>query len=143
MFATATLPDAVLSRSAAARRAGVSPETIRIWTRRSVLPYQSTSLGVLMRVADLDRFVAERAEGARMMQTSLSAAAAIAPSPGAARFGPVPAAPYTPTPWPTSMKVELRDPAPCSVWLGGWGTLPVRAAGGEFRSYLDVSIDGR
>ena len=60
MPATATLPDAVLSTSAAARRAGVSAQAIRLWVRDGRLPAQSTPLGLLVRVSDLDRFLAER-----------------------------------------------------------------------------------
>ena len=59
MPATATIADA-LSTSAAARRAGVSPEAVRVWVRTGRLPATTTPLGILIDRAELDRFLAER-----------------------------------------------------------------------------------
>ena len=50
-----------LTTSAAARRAHVAPDTIRLWVRLGRLPAEQTPLGMLVRMEDLDRFLRERA----------------------------------------------------------------------------------
>ena len=50
----------MLTTSAAARRAGVSEQTIRSWMRRGLLAAEQTPLGALLDAADVDAAIAER-----------------------------------------------------------------------------------
>lgn len=51
----------ILTPGPAARRAGVTPETIRKWADEGRLPCRRTETGIrIFDVAELDKFVAER-----------------------------------------------------------------------------------
>ncbi len=52
--------DTRLTTSEAARAAGVSEQTIRVWLRTGVLPHERTPLGALIDAADLGRLISER-----------------------------------------------------------------------------------
>ncbi len=56
-----TIVLAKLTTSAAARRAGVSEQSIRSWARSGLLPVEQTPLGMLIDVHDLDEVLADRA----------------------------------------------------------------------------------
>jgi excisionase family DNA binding protein len=58
------LLEETVTTSEAARIAGVSAETIRLWLRDGRLPGQITPLGALIRRVDVDRLVTQR-EAAR------------------------------------------------------------------------------
>jgi excisionase family DNA binding protein len=52
--------DQRLTTSQAARVAGVSDQTIRLWMRSGRLPHERTPLGALIDHAELERFLAMR-----------------------------------------------------------------------------------
>lgn len=66
MVQTEFRPDALLDDAHAAQILGVAPKTLPVWrsTRRVEIPYVKIGRCVRYRMADLQRFIAERTVGA-------------------------------------------------------------------------------
>ena len=57
-----TVLEGYLSPSAAARRIGVAPLTLKLWARSGKIPALMTPNGIVFKVEDIDRIAHERAE---------------------------------------------------------------------------------